>query len=197
MSGLVQDYSKSPIRANFSREQVPQGTPPPSLRVVPNALDATFVPAAMQAQSSPYAPAQQQVVPNSSLSSGYSVPPPRGSIDASLGARPQSDQAMSPLITPDTQLHRPAPSYPYPSHPQPPMRSVATGPPGYQQSSVHNDGDTGYSMTDAQSGREIAEQAWQSVSQVAGNAGETVGKALEGGWGSVKGWLNPESKGMR
>lgn len=102
MSGLVQDYSKSPIKP--SQESAKQasgsishvGANNGQHAQLPNALDQTFVPAAVNnvPQSplySSYSQQQQQVPPRQSID--YGAPPPRRSID--YGAPPTTRDGTS------------------------------------------------------------------------------------------------------
>lgn len=227
MSGLVQDYSKSPIRATFDRAEIERRPSITNIAPgVPDALDQSFIPAFMQYQPSPYSQSNSarkysvdfSAPPPRRTSVDVGAPPRRTSIDARIPSPSKTNFSSRPsppppLLSTTSNRTNSFPSPPISDRPESPARAtyaipnhtpmhqpgaIAVGPPGYRQNPIHDGGSTEYSGNpDGQSSREIAEQAWQSVTQVAGSAGETVGKALEGGWGSVKTWLNPESKGMR
>lgn len=198
MSGLVPDYSQSPIRVSIDKQDREATNNNPTAQaqyVVPHEQEQTFVPTRITYPTGAYVTTedrQQSSAPSVTLPSQMSP------------ARAQS-QLGQPTLVSETQCqdYGKADSYsavPFYSNP-PPRQSqskvVSSGPPGYRQNPMHDGGSTDYSGHDVQSGREMAEQAWNSVTQVAGSATETVGKAFDGGLSKVKEWLNQDSPGLR
>lgn len=204
MSGLVQDYSKSPIKST-------PAVAPPTTRATQNVLNQASGP---QPQDTPsrlsYAPPKTQIA--ASTPHNYGAPPPRKSMDQRppyevnppkpMGQQPDAQvlpvHSTANAYTPNTYGTPVSPVYgqaapqlhgsPYVQH-QPDQG-------GYRQNPVHDGGSTDYSA-DGESSLEFAGRTWkvatQTVSEYTSTAGEVAGNAL----GSFKGWLNPESKGMR
>lgn len=235
MSGLVQDYSKSPIKPQQERaipaphSDTALGSNTAQSVYTTNVIDQTFVPATMSPvhQAPAYAGyQQQQQAPPLRQSIDYGAPPTTRESNTRKSMSTERDSGLPDVVGYQVGQKHDSPVMPVPPRdvryqpadaPVAPSTYVASGygqqqpPPsglsagqdtlnGYRQNQVHDGGSTDYA-SENQSSLEMAEQAWQSASktvgQYAGTAGETVGKVWEGGLKGVKGWLNPESKGMR
>lgn len=198
----MQDYSKSPIKPVSS----------PDLPSPITAPKSAYEPiTGQQNQAASFANVNAPTITNRS-SVNYGAPPPRKSMDA----RPSFDNTPAPPATQQldsqtssTQTSSYSSPYPNPqvsssnTYGQPPAtQAYQSGytpqdQSGYRQNPIHDGGSTDYTNNDGQFNMEYAEKTWkaatETVSEYTSTAGEVAGNAL----GSIKGWLNPESKGMR